>query len=251
MSKLAQAGASTTTLPGRGRRERGPHRARPCRAASRTATAAPSASRISGRASPIATTAPCRARSGSSSSPRSPPLKRPPMNHHQPVVEALDRAPRRLDVGRLRIVDEPDAADLADRLERVLQAGEAFDRAGHRLGVDPGERTRPPPPPSRRRPGARPSSWIAASGTSGWSTGRRRGGRSRRPRSPRRRRCASVSENSRPAGARAIAGQRQRRRVVGVQHRPVVRPLVARRSAPWRRRIPRRRHGGRDDPARS
>ena len=98
---------------------------------------------------------------------KSPPLNRPPRIDDQPVAEALDRAPRRLDVGRLRVVHEPHAADLGHRLERVLEAGESLDRA----------RSSPPAstPASCATAAAastsasrwRPSSRIDVSGTSG------------------------------------------------------------------------------------
>ena len=46
--------------------------------------------------------------------------------HH--LVEALDRASGRIDVGGLRIVDEAHTAALAHRLHHVLEAGEALER---------------------------------------------------------------------------------------------------------------------------
>ena len=48
-------------------------------------------------------------------------------NRHQPGVEALDRPQRGFDVGRLRVVDEPDAADVGDELHRVLETVKRFD----------------------------------------------------------------------------------------------------------------------------
>ena len=48
-------------------------------------------------------------------------LEPPAQNHHHALVEALDRSARRLDVRRLRIVDESHAGNLGDRLERVLE----------------------------------------------------------------------------------------------------------------------------------
>ena len=116
----------------------------------------------------MATTAASRDRSGSRQQLKSPPLKRPPMITTSPAIEALDGAPGRLDVRRLGVVHEPHAVDRGDRLQRVLEAGERFDRAYHRVGGDAGE-------PRHRRRGHhvgdrwRPISRIDDNGTSGVS----------------------------------------------------------------------------------
>ena len=54
-------------------------------------------------------------------------------DHHEPAIEALDRPLCRLDVCRLRIVDESDAVDDGHRLERVLEAGERLDGTHDRV----------------------------------------------------------------------------------------------------------------------
>ena len=84
---------------------------------------------MSGRASPIATTAACRLSSGPRKSPKSPPLKRPPRITTSPASKLSNRAQRRIDVGGLGIVDEADAVDLGDGLQRVLEPREALDSA--------------------------------------------------------------------------------------------------------------------------
>ena len=132
MSKLAHAGASSTTPSGFAsanasctalfERRRLVHRRRRRRA--RPARAA--------RASPIATTARARFLSGSRSSRKSPPLNLPPMIGTSAGVEALDRVQRRVDVRRFRVVDEPHAADLGHELHRVLEAVKRIDRGRHR-----------------------------------------------------------------------------------------------------------------------
>ena len=50
-------------------------------------------------------------------------------NDDESLAEALDGAPRRLDVGGLRVVHELHAGDVGHRLERVLEPGESLDRA--------------------------------------------------------------------------------------------------------------------------
>ena len=102
-------------------------------AAPRTGTDGGSAAAISGDASPIATTDAWRATSGARSVGEVAALEPPAEDHDQPVVDALDGPRRRLDVGGLRVVDEADALDRGDRLERVLEAGESLDGAHHRL----------------------------------------------------------------------------------------------------------------------
>ena len=109
-------------------------------AASCTGTAGSSAWWTSGAASPIATTDAARAVSAVAQIREVPALELPAEDHDQPGIEALDGAQRGLDVGGLRVVDEPHAADLGDRLERVLETGEALDRARHRVRLDAGQR---------------------------------------------------------------------------------------------------------------
>ena len=125
MSKLEHAGASTTVAARCDTRERRAHRI------------APSTPRVSTRTS--CSQAPARPAA---------PLRRSPRPHRltltqrrgqltevaalvaaaddrdQAGVHALDRPARRLDVGRLRVVDEPHAVDLAGQLHRVLEAVE-------------------------------------------------------------------------------------------------------------------------------
>ena len=99
-------------------------------------------------------------------SPKLPPLKRPPRITHLAGIEALNRAQRRVDVGGLGVVDEADAVNLGDRLQRVLEPLEALDRAAS----SPPARCRPatrPPTPRARRPGdAGPAASPTSSGTS-------------------------------------------------------------------------------------
>ena len=91
-------------------------------AASCTGTAGSSASWTSGAASPIATTD-RRARRQRLAQVREVPALEPAAeDHDQARREALDGAERRLDVGGLRVVHEPHAAELGHRLERVLEA---------------------------------------------------------------------------------------------------------------------------------
>ena len=226
-------------------------RRRACPPASCTATRSPSASRSSGRASPIATTVACRAdERRRRDRAKSPPLNRPPRITTTPVVEALDRAPRRFDVGRLRVVDEPHAADLADRFERVLEPGEALDRARHRRRLDAGERR-------HRRRRQHVGEQVAARAAGSTTAARA----ARRPSAVRRTIASpsttTPSSSGRPASRTAAAAPRRRRaiasdaRIVGVEHRPVRRPSDSRRSAPWPRRTPRRSRGDRGGRARS
>ena len=74
-------------------------------------------------------------------------MNRPPTIATTPRVEALDRPARRLDVGRLRVVDEPHAADVARRLHHVLEAAESAQRLRSWPGA---RRPRGPRPPRRR-----------------------------------------------------------------------------------------------------
>src|SRR5512133_1071111 len=56
-------------------------------------------------------------------------------NDDNPALEAFDGPACRLDVGRLRVVDEADAADFGDWLQRMLEPRESFDGARHRRTV--------------------------------------------------------------------------------------------------------------------
>src|ERR1700680_4111248 len=124
MSKLAHAGASSTTPSGFAS-SNAAFTASSSESASSTATAPASASRTIGLASPIAITPFARRASGSRRRRRPPPLQRPPNppadDRHEAGVETLDGAQCRLDVGRLRVVDEPDTVDLGDGLHGVLE----------------------------------------------------------------------------------------------------------------------------------
>ena len=90
-------------------------------------------------------------------------------NDDDALAEALDGAPRRLDVGGLRVVDEPHAADLGHRLERVLEAGESFDRARSSPPASTPASDATAAAASTSASRCRPSSRIADSGTSGSS----------------------------------------------------------------------------------
>src|SRR5262249_55745876 len=129
MSKLAQAGASSTTPAGFAIAY-AISTASPIDAATRTGTTPASAS---------ATSAPGRRRGAHrprrpNRAPRPPPaperpaqqpgvaaLDPPADDRHEVAVEALDRPQRRLDVRRLRIVDEPDAAGVGHQFHRVFE----------------------------------------------------------------------------------------------------------------------------------
>ena len=100
-------------------------------------TFVPSALATSGRDSPIDTTVARRAISASRIGEIA--ALELAEDHHQAFAEALDRPPRRLDVGRLRVVHELDVRDPGHRLERMLETRETFDRRGHRRGAHAGE----------------------------------------------------------------------------------------------------------------
>ena len=137
MSKLAQAGASSTT-PGRRQRVKAVLDRLSSDAASCTATAPDSASLMSGRASPIATTAFARSERRAQHAEVAA-LETAADDRHEPRLEALDRSQGGLDVGRLRVVHEPHAADLGHQLHRMLETAERFDGRRHRRRRRAGE----------------------------------------------------------------------------------------------------------------
>ena len=112
MSKLAHAGASSTTPAGFASANAF-STASSSDAASWTSTTPASAARTSGRASPIATTALARGASGVPKHPQVAALEPAADDRHESRLKALDRTARRLDVRRLRVVDEPDAVDVS------------------------------------------------------------------------------------------------------------------------------------------
>ena len=132
MSKLAHAGASSTT-PSFGASSYARRTAPSSVAACSTGTAPSNALTISGVASPIATTFASRDPQRFAQQRKISALETSAHDHDEPAIEALNRPLRGLDVCRLRIVDESDAADDGDRLECVLEAGERFHRAHDRV----------------------------------------------------------------------------------------------------------------------
>ena len=170
-------------------------------------------------------------------------------DHDHPSSKLSIARARRLDVGRLRVVDEPHAADRRHRLERVLEAGEPLDRARHRRR----RRRRPSGDRGRRgdvaRAGARPSSRTATSGTSGT-----------RPRGVRCTIASAVDDDA--VGERALERRTARARraacaasaSAGASSALTTAQSSAagwRRCAPSRRRTPRRRRADRGGRARS
>ena len=166
------------------------------------------------------------------------------------VIEALDRRGAPLDVGGLRVVDEPDAANLADRLERVLETGEPFDRPRHRLRRRPRQSTPTAAAASTSATRCATEQPDRASGTSG-SHARRRSAATI---------AVAVDARCRPgrAGHREEQPPRARRAAPApaTPDRPRSAPPSRRRSgsrrcAPWPPRTPRRRRGDRGDRARN
>ena len=224
MSKLAHAGASSTT-PGRLRQRRRPSR-RPPRATPRRAPATTSASasrtqrpRLANRHDRLRP-----ALQRLAQQPQVAALEAAADDRHQSAIEALDRSQRRLDVGRLRVVHEPHAVDLGDELHRVLEAAERLDRGASSPPARRRQSRRPSPPPSRRPPGAGRAGESRRAAPAARSLPRAADRRSSRPRStvpPR-----STLGRARTAASRRAPRLRQleHRRIVGVDHRPVVRP---------------------------
>src|SRR4029453_13996198 len=130
MSKLAQAGASSTTPLGFARANASSI-ASWNDDASWTSTASFSASRTNPLASPIATTAFARARSGSRKKKKTPPLEPPPDNDDEASLEAFDGPQSRFHIGGLRIIHESNAIDAGDEFHRVLEPTKGLDRLGH------------------------------------------------------------------------------------------------------------------------
>ena len=233
MSKLEHAGASSTVPAGRRQPPTPPARRRAIDAPRCTGTTI--AERLPRRARAPRRWRRLRGRaaaSGSRRAAKSPPLYRPPMIGTTSAVEALDRAARRLDVGRLRVVDEPHAADLGDRLQRVLEAGERRDRRASWRRA----RRR------RARATAAAATHVAeqvaaeqpdrATGISGVSPAAVRSPITSPPLSATPSASGASSAKPARAGACSRAASAQRRRVVGVDDGPVVRRPGSRRSAP-------------------
>ena len=165
-------------------------------------------------------------RSGSRSSRKSPPLNRPPTIATTPPSKALDRSPRRLDVGRLRVVDEPHAADPTDGLHHVLetvkpaQARASSRRAARRPPMRDGSGgdhvvQHVPAGQLHRRHGNQPLQLDVPCACTIQSPSTTKPSASRSERREHARACAAM-----PRAAR------HHRRVVGVDDRPVARPLI-------------------------
>ena len=139
-SKLAQAGESRTTSPGRAARGGGADgvlevgaavERRPPSTTPRELGREP----VGGGADQVAGGASARS-IGSTSGANGSPLSLPPRIAWTPPSKARRPTTRRGDVGRLRVVDEADAVDLGDLLEPVRDAGEAPQALADRVPVD-------------------------------------------------------------------------------------------------------------------
>ena len=147
MSKLEHAGASTTVAARLRQRERRARRHPPSiprarhRHHGRQAPARPAA-----RASPIATTSPARSTQRRGQLTEVAALVAAADDRDQAGVHALDRPPRRLDVGRLRVVDEPHAVDrrrpISIACSRPVNAGDRRVIACRRRAGGPADRRR-------------------------------------------------------------------------------------------------------------
>ena len=252
MSKLAHAGASTHRAARRAP-ARTPSAPPPtCRRRRAPATRPPSAAtnqrpRLADRDDRRLP----RARSGSRRSPKSPPLNRPPR---------ITTSPRsKLSIARRAASMLVAFESLTNRTPPISPTGssacsrprEPFDRARHRRPASTPASDATAAAASTSASRCRPSSWIDDSGTSGCSPPRRAARRSRRRRRRCPRRAPLLSANSSRARARVRASASDGR-IVGVDHRPVVRASGSRRSAPSRRAYSvDGRRADRDDPARS
>ena len=220
-----------------------PRRAPATRAAERLARSA-DAPRRSRRPSA------CRDASGSRRSPKSPPLNRPPMIATSP--------PSKLSIARRAASMLVAFESLTNRTPPTSPTGSSacsrpVNPSTARViaaGVDAGERRHRRRRERRRRPGG---------GRAAGSTTAARAARAPAVRAPHdrvavdddavaqspRHREQQLARSARRPPSRSVG------RVVGVEDRPVVRGLVARRCAPSPPRTPRRSRGDRDDRARS
>ena len=236
MSKLAHAGASSTVPPGGAAPARRgppppstpPRRPRACR---RAPAGSP------GRASPMAIDR------------RRPPVQRGPQvaqvaaleaaadDRHEPALEALDRPPRRLDVGRLRVVDErgcrqsPSTGSSAcsrppnsDTALRIASGDAPARRRDRRGGRDVGQQVTPNQPHLVHR---QQRHVVAARGALDDPAVRQHGPVGQLRLDAR----TAAAARAHACAARFIAGA-----VVGVDHHPVALALVREDPAPSPRR---------------
>ena len=242
MSKLAHAGASSTTPDGLRQLECRCHRlVQRCRRRAPSIDIAQRLAAPAAFASPIATTALPRAADRSAQQPQIAALEPSADDRHEHRSEALDRPHRRFDVGRLRVVHEPDAVELR-RPAPSRARGQRMCRPRAVIARRRRRRQSPPTVAAAITSSTRcaPSRWIAIE--------RHQRSCCRRSSSlddpavfdrPSRRRSRRVARKQ-PPRAPCRARKLEHRLVVGVDDREVARAAGSRRSAPSPPHRPRR-----------